>query len=169
MSDKPLTPQQMTGIGRPPSLTWDVFVAICERVKQTGVKYASAQEFGFSGKWVLRRIQEMDELGDSRWRDLWEESLELFADKLEAEMARRAIEGVDKPVFYKGEEVGTIREYSDQLAITLAKAVRPERFRDNVKVDADVNGGVLLVPGKMSVEEFLAQNNQNKPPEGEGE
>lgn len=157
MSDKPLTPQQMTGIGRPPSLTWDVFVLICDRVRQTGVKYASAREFGFSGKWVLRRIQEMEELGDTRWRELWDESLELFADRLEAEMARRAIEGVDKPVFYKGEEVGSIREYSDTLAITLAKAVRPARFRENVKVDADINGGVLLVPPKMTVEEFLAQ------------
>lgn len=157
MSDKPLTPQQQTGIGRPPRLTWDVFVAICKRVEQTGVKYASCREFGFTGSWVNERMRGMEELGDTRWRELWDESLELFADRLEAEMARRAIEGVDKPVFYKGEEVGTIREYSDTLAITLARAVRPARFRENVKVDADINGGVLLVPPKMTVEEFLAQ------------
>ena len=43
-------------------------------------------------------------------------------------------------------------------AFTLAKAVRPERFRDNVKLEAEVTGGVLLVPGKMTVEEFLAQH-----------
>lgn len=157
MSDKPLTPQEQTGVGRPSRLTWDVFVAICDRVKQTGVKYASCREFGFSGNWVTSRIKELEDQGDTRWRELWDESLELFADTLEQEMARRAIEGVNKPVFYKGEEVGSIREYSDTLAITLAKAVRPARFRENVKVDADINGGVLLVPPKMTVEEFLAQ------------
>ncbi len=156
--DKPLTPQERTGIGRPPKLTWEVFQAICARVQQTGVKYASCAEFGLGGSWVVQRIKELAEQGQPEWLELWEQSLELFADRLEQEMARRAIEGVSKPVFYKGKKVGTVQEYSDQLAITLAKAVRPERFRDNVKVDADISGGVLLVPGKMSVEEFLAQN-----------
>lgn len=48
-------------------------------------------------------------------------------------------------------------------AFTLAKAVRPERFRDNVKLEAEVTGGVLLVPGKMTVEEFLAQQATSSP------
>lgn len=156
-SNKPLTPQQRTGIGRPPALTWEVFQAICARVRETGVKYASCAEFGLGGNYVLRRIKELADHGQPEWLELWEESLELFADRLEAEMARRAIEGTDKPVFYKGEEVGSIREFSDTLAIALARGVRPEKFRDNVKVDANLTGGVLLVPPKMTVEEFLAQ------------
>lgn len=158
MSDnnKPLTPQQRSGIGRPTTLTWEVFEAICARVRQTGVKYASCAEFGLTGTHVLKRIKELADQGQPEWLELWEESLELFADRLEAEMARRAIEGSDKPVFYKGEIVGEITEFSDTLAIALARGIRPEKFRDNVKVDANVTGGVLLVPGKMTVEEFLA-------------
>lgn len=155
--DKPLTPQEQTGLGAPPKLTWDVFVAICARVRETGVKYASCAEFGLTGNHVVMRIKDLAEKGQPEWLDLWNESLELFADRLEAEMARRAIEGVDKPVFYKGEEVGTIREYSDTLAIALAKGVRPEKFRENVKLEGSLTGGVLLVPAKMTVEEFLAQ------------
>lgn len=156
MTDKPQTPQQETGIGRPPKLTWDVFAAICARVRETGVKYASCEAFGLGGNWVVRRIKELNEAGEPKWLELWEESLELFADELEVEMHRRAVHGTDEPVFYKGEVVGEVRKYSDQLAITLAKATRPEKFRDNVKLDADITGGVLVVPGKMSVEEFLA-------------
>ncbi len=155
-TNKPKTPQERTGIGRPTQLTWDVFQAICARVRETGVKYASCEEFGLGGNWVVRRIKELADQGEPEWLELWEESLELFADRLEAEMARRAIDGTDKPVFYKGEVVGEIREYSDTLAIALAKATRPEKFRDNVKVEGEITGGVLLVPPKMTVEEFLA-------------
>ena len=35
-------------------------------------------------------------------------------------MRRRAIEGVDKPVFYMGEECGYITEYSDTMLAMLA-------------------------------------------------
>lgn len=168
MTDKkPKTPQERSGIGRPPKLTWDVFVAICARVRETGVKYKSCEEFGLGGSWVVKRIREMSEAGEPEWAELWDQSLELFADELEIEMHRRAVHGVDEPVFYKGEVVGEVRKFSDQLAITLAKATRPDKFRDNVKVDANVTGGVLVVPGKMTVEEFLAQ--QAAPPEEEPE
>ena len=53
------------------------------------------------------------------------------ADTLEAEARRRAIEGVEEPVFHKGEQVGTLRKYSDVLLIFLLKGARPERYRDN--------------------------------------
>jgi len=165
--DTPKTPQEQSGIGRPSQLTWPVFQAVCALVEQTGVKYASCAAYGFKGNNVVKRIKELNDLGQSEWLELWEESLELFADRLETEMARRAIDGYDEPVFYKGEEVGSIRKHSDTLAITLAKAVRPERFRDNIKLDADITGGVLLVPPKMTVEEFLAQS--EKSPEGDTE
>ena len=53
------------------------------------------------------------------------------ADTLEAEARRRAIEGVEEPVFHKGERVGTVRKHSDLLLIFLLKGARPQKFRDN--------------------------------------
>ena len=50
------------------------------------------------------------------------------ADRLEDEAMRRAMEGVAVPVFYKGEQVGERRQYSDRLLILLLKARRPERY-----------------------------------------
>jgi hypothetical protein len=65
----------------------------------------------------------------------WDDALEEGIDLLEHEAQRRAFAGVDKPVFYQGCECGRVREYSDTLTIFLLKAHRPDRFRDNSKVE----------------------------------
>lgn len=66
---------------------------------------------------------------------LWDDALQEGIDLLEHEAQRRAFAGVDKPVFYQGYECGRVREYSDTLTIFLLKAHRPDRFRDNSKVE----------------------------------
>jgi hypothetical protein len=49
-------------------------------------------------------------------------------------MWRRAVEGTDKPVFSRGVEVGVIREYSDALAMFLAKGHRPKKYRERQEI-----------------------------------
>lgn len=81
------------------------------------------------------------------------------ADRLEQEARRRAVDGVDEPVFYKGDEVGTIRKYSDTLLIFLMKGADPEKYKDRVsnehsgKIAADVNHSYDL--SKLSAEELI--------------
>ena len=53
---------------------------------------------------------------------------------MEAEARRRGVEGTLKPVFYKGEECGQVREYSDTLLIFLLKAHDP-KYRDRQQVE----------------------------------
>lgn len=67
-----------------------------------------------------------------RWRDAhadfkadWDIALAEATDRLEAEARRRAEEGVDQPVWYQGEMVGTEKRYSDTLMIQLLKAHHP--------------------------------------------
>lgn len=76
----------------------------------------------------------------------WDEALDEAMDVLEAAMWKRAIHGTTRhrPIFHQGEKVGeeVITEYSDTLAIFLAKAHRPEVYRDttrtmNITVTAD--------------------------------
>lgn len=72
----------------------------------------------------------------------WDDALNQGLDALEGEARRRAFEGVEEPVFYKGEVVGYIRKYSDSLIMFMLKAYRPQ-FRDRVaidvtKIDADL-------------------------------
>lgn len=61
------------------------------------------------------------------------EAIEMGTDALEDTALMRARFGVDKPVFYQGEECGTIREYSDQLLMFLLKARRPEKFTERMR------------------------------------
>lgn len=80
------------------------------------------------------------------WRDAdpafaaaWEAALVRGTDALEDEAIRRARLGVDEPVFYQGDECGTVTKYSDTLLIFMLKARRPEVFREQIAVTHTVN------------------------------
>ena len=62
-----------------------------------------------------------------QFAEMWQDALEYGLDMWEEEVARRAFEGVDKPVIYQGKITDTYKEYSDTLAITMLKAHRPSR------------------------------------------
>lgn len=62
------------------------------------------------------------------------EAMEEATDLLEKEARRRAETGTLKPVFWKGEKVGTVREYSDTLLIFLLKGQRPDKYRERSEV-----------------------------------
>ena len=70
---------------------------------------------------------------DPRFAREWDDALEDGIDAMEAELHRRAFEGVERPVWHKGEQVGTVRHYSDGLAMFLLKAHRPARYRDSYR------------------------------------
>ncbi len=58
-----------------------------------------------------------------------------FVEMLEKEAVRRAVTGVEKPVYQQGEMVGTVREYSDTLLIFMMKGERPGKYRDQAKIE----------------------------------
>lgn len=71
----------------------------------------------------------------------WDEALAVSVDKAEAELFRRAVEGVSKPVYQGGQLVGEIQEYADTLLIFLLKSHRPERYRErseNFNIDVSM-------------------------------
>lgn len=93
---------------------------------------------------------------DPEFAKSWDEAKAIGLDALEDEATRRAYEGSEKPVFHQGVQCGTIREYSDTLAIFLLKGGKPEKFRDNVKLE---HSGAIEF-GKMSdaeLDERIAQ------------
>jgi len=57
---------------------------------------------------------------------------------MEDEAIRRAVHGVDKPVYQGKELVGHVREYSDVLLIFLLKGARPEKYRERYQVDSNI-------------------------------
>lgn len=78
---------------------------------------------------------------DKRFSAAWDEAIKHGTAALEDEAARRAMEGTLRPVFYKGEKCGTVREYSDTLLIFLLKARDPEKYTDRVKQELTGAGG----------------------------
>jgi hypothetical protein len=58
-------------------------------------------------------------------------------DVLEREAWRRATEGTDEPVFYKGDQCGTIKRYSDNLLMFLLRGGRPEKYRERFVLPVD--------------------------------
>lgn len=70
----------------------------------------------------------------------WDEALQIGVSALEDEAHRRAFEGVLKPVYHQGKKVGTVREFSDTLAIFLLKAHAPEKYRE--RTDVKLGGSV---------------------------
>lgn len=90
---------------------------------------------------------------DPEFAAAWARAMGAGLTVLEDEMHRRAIDGTSEPVFHQGEQCGTVRKYSDTLAIFLAKAHAPDKYRDNSRVE--LAGHLALT--EMSDEEIKAE------------
>lgn len=71
----------------------------------------------------------------------WRIAEDAIADVIEEEAFRRAVKGVEKPVYRSGEVVGHVSDYSDAMLMFLLKARKPERYgtRQADTADDDAN------------------------------
>lgn len=67
---------------------------------------------------------------DTSYAAAFADARESAADRLERAALIRAVDGIDEPVFHKGEVVGHVRRYSDSLLQFLLKGARPEKYRE---------------------------------------
>lgn len=78
---------------------------------------------------------------DENYAAAFKDAMEQAADRLEQEARRRAVEGVEKPVYQGGKKVGVVREYSDTLLIFLLKGARPEKYKERIAAEHTGKGG----------------------------
>lgn len=71
-------------------------------------------------------------------------ALEESIDAVELEIRRRAITGVNEPVYYKGIVAGHVRRYSDGLLTLLAKAKRRKEFGDKSEISGPDGAAIPL-------------------------
>lgn len=113
---------------------------------------------------VIKRACEVAEVGRTThyewleripgYREAYDAAKEDAADNLEAEVYRRAVKGVRKPVgWYMGKAGGYVREYSDVLLIFYLKGLRPEKFRERV----DIRGTLAHVDLSQLSDALLAR------------
>ena len=79
---------------------------------------------------------------DEDFRRDWDEAIEEADAKklatMEQEADRRAVEGNLRPVYYKGQVAGAVREYSDNLLMFRMKSLAPNKYRDNATVEIEL-------------------------------
>jgi len=94
-------------------LTWPGFTSMLAKRQELKDLYSDARAIGEELRQVLR----------------------------EDEADRRAVDGVERPVYHKGEVVGYIKEYSDQMLALQLKAGNPDKYAERKQVDVK---GVML-------------------------
>lgn len=150
--------------------------AFLTALAQLGVVTAAAEAAGIN-RVTAWRWREADE----EFAKAWDDAIEQAADRIELEAHRRAVVGFEEPVVHKGvlsyrteryvdEETKeerwrvvlddrgqpvplTIRRHSDALMGILLKGHKPEKYRDNSKVE--LSGHLAL--GAMSEEDIRAE------------
>lgn len=131
------------------------YLAFLSALSQHGSKRRAMEEAGVSREQV-DRLRE----ADPAFSAAFDTAVEEAADRLEQEARRRAIEGVDRPVFQGGIHVGDVREYSDRLLEVMLKA-RVSGYADKpAQVDARsatlVIGAGPALPQGQSLADWLA-------------
>jgi hypothetical protein len=106
-----------------------------ETLRRTANVSRAAREAGLSNSTAYRHRAKY-----SGFAADWDAAIAEALDDLEDALIQRAKHGIEKPVYFGGKQVGTVRTYSDALGMFLLKARRPEvyaRLRADASPDAD--------------------------------
>lgn len=112
-------------MGNKQQLWTDAFLAA---LAECGILTQAAELAGIDRVTVWRRRQD-----DEEFSAACDRAIDMAADKLEAEARRRAVEGVEEPVYQGGQLVGTKTVYSDSLLALLLKGRRKRVFAERVE------------------------------------
>lgn len=104
--------------------------AFLAALEETATVLHACKQIGVSRTCVYN-LRQRDEDFALAWADVEERVVE----RMEREALRRGVDGVERDVYYKGQIVGQERQFSDTLLIFMLKAARPEKYRENVKVE----------------------------------
>ena len=122
-----------------PRVTKAVKEAYVELLAQHGTHATPSRILGL-GHNTMCRLRERD----PEFKQACEEALELYTDTLKQAAHRRAVEGVDEPIYHQGVLVGYKKRYSDRLLEVMLKKNDPS-FRDGHHVDIKAENGVIVV------------------------
>lgn len=111
----------------------------------------SARAAGVSDTTVYRHRR-----SSAEFRAKWAVALREGFVKLETLMLERALSGVDRPVWHRGEQVGTVHEYDDRLCLALLRA-----HRDAVHCEPPVVANLSDEEMRAAVADRLRAMNRN--------
>lgn len=94
-----------------------------EHLRRTANVARAARESGLSSSTAYQQRARLPQFAAA-----WDAAINEAMDELEDALIERAKQGVEKPVYFRGEQVGSVRSYSDALGMFLLKAKRPEVY-----------------------------------------
>lgn len=96
-----------------------------ELLAETGSVRSACRRMGVGEHHIykLRRHPEA-----ASFRKAWEAALDIGVQRIEDVAMDRALNGVEEPVYHRGEIVGTRRAYNDRLLMFMLDRRAPERF-----------------------------------------
>lgn len=106
---------------------------------ETGNVTVAAQALGIGRRTIYDHTRE-----DKEFAGRMDEAVQEAADRLEGEARRRAMEGIDEPVYQSGKLVGRVRKYSDTLLIFLLKGARPDKYRERFSGELHAGGELKI-------------------------
>jgi hypothetical protein len=98
---------------------------------------AAAKEAGISWTSHYNWLKAED---SAAYTEAFNRAREIAGDIAEGEIYRRAFLGYDHPVIHQGAITTTYKDYSDMLAMFWLKGLKPERYRENQKIELNVTG-----------------------------
>ncbi len=129
-----------------------------EHLRETCNVTESAQLAGVSRTAMYERRAIDPELSKA-----WDDAIEQATDALEKEARRRALDGVDRPVYFQGKRVGITKEYSDPLLMFMLRGHRPAKYRETAHAlpppDKAPTLNVIVLARQVSLAARLLDNN----------
>ena len=100
-------------------------IAFVEALADSACVEEAARRVGMSvqSAYALRRRHDA-----CHFREAWDAAIDMGMHRLEQAALSRALNGVARPVFYKGEQVGEWRHHDERLAMFLLRYRRPTRY-----------------------------------------
>ena len=132
-------------------------------LRSTGNVSASARAANISSQ-LAHSLRKQDESFAQEWDLAKDEAL----DELEAALRKRAIEGVEKAVYYAGKECGVQRNYSDSVGMYILKSNRRDGFDGLHEREADSQEPIREVSARELLLEKLDSMARNLTGEEEG-
>lgn len=124
---------------------------ICDALQQNcGDKHAAARAAGMSPMFLERWLKDDKEAAAEV-----EEATRVGWYRLESEAIRRAVEGVEKDVYYKGFVVGQQTEYSDGLLTKLLEARNPAFKKGEQQAVFNGPTQINIMPRAANYDEWL--------------
>jgi len=122
-------PNKKPSLSKTPEQWEEIFVKLFDSIGRTARVIHSCEQSGISYEELLRR-RHADPAFELRFQQAYDKGIEA----LEEEAVRRAFTGVEKPVFYRGQQVATLTECSDALIQFLLKGNKKAKFADRSEV-----------------------------------